>query len=255
MGDLPLRLASGVILVGAVLALAGCARPVGDLGSVGPAPYGSDAQRLSTATSGKPVLSPTDEERRMHDLVWRFEQAPYAKDWVLSNGYWPARGKQDAYFRWLSTQPYASSQTRYRMLGDHLASDLEMLPKTFAAICAVEGQDHRRDVAGQGVTGVEEGLRAAVAARQAENRLEVERFAGALAYRYDAFSYALDQLLVVTPQQQAVTIDARLGQLAQWVDRANADDFCAPAWSPGGGGQAALPSRVLLDREQQPPPK
>lgn len=236
-----------------MLALGACARPVGDLGSVGPAPYGSDAQRLSSVTTAHAMLNPTDDERRMHDLVWRFEQAPYARDWVLTNGYWAARGKTDAYFVWLSRQPYSSSETRYRMLGDHVASDLDMLPPTFAAICAVEQQDHRRDIAGQGVGGVDPGLRAEVAAREAENRLEVQRFAGALSYRYDAFSYALDQLLVATPHERAVTVDASLARLAQWVDRANADDFCGPAWSPGGSNQSSLPSRVLMDREQASP--
>jgi hypothetical protein len=52
-----------------------------------------------------------------------------------------------------------------------------------------------------------------------------------------------------------VTIDAGLAGLAQWLDRVRADDFCARPWSPGGGGQTALPSRVLLDHGQPAAPK
>jgi hypothetical protein len=250
-----LRPAGRLLLAMALLTLGGCVllQPTGDLGRAGPSAYGSGAERLSGTTAGRPVLNPTDEERRMHDTVRRFEAAPYARDWQRADEDWTARGNAGAYFEWLSTQRYASSQTRYRVVGDHVASDLDMLPATFEAICAVEELDRRRNVASRGVDDVRPGLGDAVRARQAENRREVDLFVAALAYRYEAFSYALDQLLVATPHREAVTVDASLARLAQWVERAHDGDFCGSGWQPGRGGGVSLTSRVLLDREPPPP--
>jgi hypothetical protein len=227
--------------------------PAGDLGRAGPAPYGSGASRLSATTAEGPILNPTNEERRMHETVRRFTEAPYARDWLRTDGGRRGGGRAGAYFDWLSTQRYASSQTRYRVVADDVASDLDMLPATFAAICAVEELDRRRDVAATGVDEVRPGLGDAVWTRQAENRREIALFVAALADRYDAYGYALDQLLVATPDRQAVAVDASISRLGQWVDRAREGDFCGRGWQPGRGSSASLPGRVLTQREAPPP--
>lgn len=243
---------AALLLVGA-LSLAGCGRPVGDLGSVGPGPYGSNPTPLSNTTTARASLYPSDEEGLMRDRIWQFEQAPYARDWVLTDGYWPAGKKPDAYFVWLSRQPYSSSQSRYRALADNVASDLDMLPPTFDAICAVEQLDRRRGISAAGVDDPAPAILNQTAVRGSQDELEIRRFANALAFRHAAFSYALDQLLVAIPQPDAVAIDTDLTRLGRWVDRATADDYCTPAWAPGAATQAALPSRVLMDRTQSAP--
>src|SRR5690606_31726821 len=78
---------AAVTLAAIILALAGCARPVGDFGRAAPGVLHDaimpavGAARAEAA--GEPVsdFNRTDEETEMHNRVWRFLVAPHAHDW------------------------------------------------------------------------------------------------------------------------------------------------------------------------------
>ncbi|RYE77179.1 MAG: hypothetical protein EOO74_07315 [Myxococcales bacterium] len=83
--------------------------------------------------------------------------------------------------------------------------------------------------------------------RDRDNGAFIGRFILALNFRADSYDYALDHLLVETPGQEAVEVDAVLHDLRPWVRRANAHDFCFDDANAHGNGDRALPGRVLLD--------
>jgi hypothetical protein len=249
-----------------VLALLLCVAPataheIGDFGRVKPGVLNDeiipDTDRLMRRLGNQPVsnFNITDEEREMHDRVYRFLIARHVKDWafdyeqvVAVAGLFSSRpGKDDLYYRWLTSQRYASSRVRYNTIADDVGADLLTLPTTFAAICAVIEIDRQRAVAAAEIGDIEPPMIAEMHKRKAENDLYVGRFVGALGYRYASYGYALDHFLVETPHGEAIEVDARLSELAIWVDRAEAQDFCGDGWSDWDDGKGAIPGRVLLD--------
>jgi hypothetical protein len=213
--------------------------------------------------NGKPLdgFNLTDEEVEMRDRVWRFLVAPHSKDWA-----WPytaeirpasAGGGTDKqvgkYYRWLTGQRYASSRVRYNTIAEHVGADVATLPATFRSICAVIEVDRQRGVAIAEVAGLEPEMLARVNKRDRENATFIQRFVVALNFRSESYQYALDHFLVETPHLEAREVDTRLTELAIWVERANAHDFCGDGWRLHGDGGTALPGRVLLDAPDEGP--
>src|SRR5690606_23472757 len=132
----------------------------------------------------------TDEEREMHDRVWRFLVAPHAEDWFMDtvvelrrtrlSGKRGARFEPDRYYRWLRQTHYESSRVRYATVADHVRSDVDTAPTTFTAICRVLEVDRQRGVASRELRGLASGE---VAARHAENRQFIAWFTLAIGYR------------------------------------------------------------------------
>lgn len=237
-------------------------RPIGDFGRAErgvfhdemlPAAGGARATLVGEPVSG---LNLTDQERQMHDRVWRFLVSPHAQDWFFDvaaelqrtrlAGPLDRHFKTDRYYRWLRETRFASSRVRYNVVAGDVRADLDTLPATFRSICAVTAVDRQRAIAAGGLAGVGERSRDEVAARRAENERLVDWFVRALDYRYRSYAHALDRLLVETPHEEAVAVDGLLGELAVHVDAGQRGEFCA-----GGDGirpqdDGALPSRVLL---------
>lgn len=248
----------------ALLAVApATAHELGDFGRVKPGVLNDviipETDRLMRRLGRQPVsnFNITDQEREMHDRVYRFLIARHARDWafdyeqiVMVAGVFSTRpGRDDLYYRWLSGERYASSRVRYNTMADDIGADLLTLPTTFASICAVIEVDRQRAFAAAEIGTIEPPMLAEMHTRKAENDLYVGRFVAALDYRYASYSYALDHFLVETPHGEAVEVDTRLSQLAIWVDRAEGQDFCGDGWRDGDRGKGAIPGRVLL----QPP--
>lgn len=196
----------------------------------------------------------TDQEREMHDRVYRFLIARHVKDWAfdyeqileVASAVSTQPAHDDLYYRWLTRERYASSRVRYNTIADDVGADLLTLPTTFASICAVMIVDDQRAMAASQLTGIEREMIARMRERRAENSLYVDRFVGALRYRYASYSYALDHFLVETPHAEAVRVDERLSEMAIWVDYAEAGEFCLDDDGRLGRGDEALPGRVLL---------
>src|SRR5690606_2092601 len=207
----------------------------------------------------------TDQEREMHDRTWRFLIAAHSRDWSFDRSVELQRTRigpasdfkftTDRYYRWLRETHYNSSRTRYATVGRHIAADLDTLPKTFLSICAVQEVDRQRAIALAEVGTVAPDAAANVQARRVENSWHVDWFVRALTYRYESYSYALDNLLVETPHEQSMGVDESLRRLAPWVDRARRGDFCSGAGTSGGGSSFTIPSRfqtMRIDTEVVP---
>ncbi|WP_157959610.1 hypothetical protein [Devosia submarina] len=252
----------------ALLATACVARPVGDFGRAEPS-FTHDTLLPAIGDNrarerGEPVssLNRTDGEEEMHNRIWRFLVAPHAKDWMFDastelqrtrivaarDGEWTI----ERYYDWLETTSYRSSRTRYSTVGAHVQSDIDTLPTTFAAICAVIEIDRQRTISyAQLRGGVPPRLQQEVAARKAENSASISWFVRALNYRYDSYDFALDNLLVATPHEQSLAVDETLRRLSPFVARANRGDFCSGQGAGRANGEIIIPSRYQRtgDRE------
>jgi hypothetical protein len=251
-----LQAATILILCGATAA---CARPVGDLGRAQEGVLHDEVMptvgRIRAELGKEPVSSfnLTDQEREMHDRVWRFLVAPHANDWFMDTvielqrtriaGANDRNFKPDRYYRWLHKTRYESSRIRFKTIADHANSDVDTAPKTFKAICAVIEVDRQRSVASRSLKGL---AYDEVAARRAENEMFIAWFTRAIGYRYEAYNFALDHLLVETPHEEAVEADADISDLGIYVERAQRGDFC---FGDGDGliiADDAIPARVQL---------
>jgi len=244
------------VLAGMVVACA--ARPVGDFGRARPDVVHDKimpAVGKFMASQREPVsdFNQTDQEREMHDRTWRFLVAAHAKDWVFDSEAELQRTRitrakdwtfsTDRYYAWLKKTHYQSSRVRYATLGRHILADLDTLPTTFASICAVLEVDRNRAIALSTLTNLAPNAAEDVEARRYENMFHIEWFVRAVNYRYESYSYALDNLLVETPHEQSIAVDASLRKLKAWADRASRHDFCSGGGGPLGHATVTIPSR------------
>ena len=208
------------------------------------------------AERGEPVsdFNRTDQEEEMHDRVWRFLVAAHAKDWQFDRAVelqrtriTPPTDQQftiERYYAWLKSTPYESSRTRYSTVGRHITADLDTVPGTFAAICAVIEIDRQRDLAYASLGGkLPPEVATHLAARKYENDAFIAWFVRALNYRYSSYDFALDSLLVETPHEQSLAVDEALRRLSVQVGRAQRHDFCSGMAGQGHGGDVIIPSR------------
>lgn len=255
------RLACAIALAWLAATGTAPAQILGDFGRVEPG-FVNDTifpalNGLGKSRKGQPKadLLWTDEEGEMHDRVWRFLVVPHARDWVFEYGEEIQPASLDdrqpkrvgRYYKWLHDAGYASSHTRFNAVSEHVGWDIGTLPGVFRSICVVEEIDRQRAVAADGLPHLEPRYLGEVNVRHAENQAYIDRFVLALAYRYQSYGYALDHLLVETPHREAVKTDALLSELAIWVGRAEARDFCGHGWGHGDGGDRAIRPRVLMN--------
>lgn len=204
----------------------------------------------------------TDQETEMHDRVWRFLVATHAKDWFYDTAVELQRTRItaatdlnfqiDRYYKWLKSTTYQSSRTRYNTVGSHITADIDTVPSTFAAICAVIEVDRQRAEALRGLSGLDPNAANNVAARKLENDASIAWFVRALNYRYESYDYALNNLLVETPHEQSLAVDEALRRMSVFVTRANRGDFCgAQAGNQGGGNSLVIPSRFQKYGDQE----
>lgn len=199
----------------------------------------------------------TAAEEEMHNRVWRFLVAPQSKGWAFQYGPEIRKARADGapspgterYYRWLSTADYESAAGRYGTLGEHVEADVATAGPVFDAICAVHEVDRQRALAAANLDTLDAATLRQQRGREAENLAYEDRFVAALTFRYSSYSYALDHLLVETPDPRARDADAGLSTLAGRVDRAQSRDFCSgvPGLRAGQGGGVAIRSRTLLD--------
>lgn len=234
---------------------------LGDFGRVRPGVVNDEiipkADRFGRWITGQPVsdFNITDQEREMHDRVYRFLIARHVKDWafdyeqvvMVASVFSKRASRDDLYYMWLTREPYASSRVRYNTITDDVGADVLTMPSTFASICAVIEVDRQRSVAASQLDDIEASMIEQMHVRKAENDLFIARFSRALRYRYDSYSYALDHFLVETPHTEAVRVDAALSDYAIWLERAEAGTFCVDDFAGWDDGKGAIPGRILLD--------
>ena len=237
------------------------AHEIGDFGRAKPGVLNDqiipELDRWGRRAAGQPVSSfnVTDQEREMHDRVYRFLIARHVKDWafdyeqvvMVASLFSTRAGRDDLYYHWLSREPYASSRVRFNTMADDAGADLLTLPTTFKSICAVIEVDRQRAVAAAELRDLEAEMVTEMRTRRAENELYVARFVRALRYRYDSYGYALDHFLVETPHTEAVRVDERLSAMAIWIDHAERGEFCNDVADGWNDRASAVPGRVLMD--------
>lgn len=245
--------------------LAACSpRPTGDFGRAQPSVLHDEILpaigKTRAELAGEPLsqFNQTDQEREMHDRVWRFLVAPHARDWFYDfsvelqrtrlSGRRGQKFTPDRYYRWLRQTEFASSRVRYSAVADHVIADIDTMPATLSAICAVIEIDRRRGIAGREIATLGPGALENARARKAENDERIDWFVRAATYRYQSYGYALDQLLIETPHEEAIQVDGLLSDLQIYVEMAQRGEFCTgvgvAAYQDNSGG--ALPSRMLM---------
>ena len=231
-------------LIGLVVSMAACARPVGDFGRVQSDVLHDEilprAGALVAHQNKEPVslFNLTNEEQAMRDRVWRFLVASHARDWMFDSAIEMQRtriGKPvdlnfrtDRYYRHLRLDEYASSRGRYMRLAEDANDDIQTIPGAFASICKVMEIERRRQVALKGLYAKNSEVKKQVLSREYENKNVINWFARAVDYRYKSYDVALNRLLVETPHEEAHTANEYLNRFAVLVGRAKNGEFCDP---------------------------
>ncbi len=242
-------------------------RPIGDFGRAQPSVLHDEILpaigKTRAELAGEPAsqFNLTDQEREMHDRVWRVLVSPHSYDWFYDfsvelqrtriSGARDHKFTPDRYYRWLRQTDFASSRVRYSAVADHVDADLDTMPTTFRAICAVIEVDRQRAIAAREIASIGEGGRSETLERKAENDLKIDWFVRAVSYRYDSYGYALDHLLVETPHEEAIEVDGLLSELGIYVELAKRGDFCSGSLGPVYKDNGALPSRMLMQEKAE----
>ncbi len=169
----------------------------------------------------------------MQNLMQRFFSPMQKQSWLspVRQGARALAGEvpdRSDYFLWLRSRPFASSTGRYRALLNEVQLDVMTLPAVFDAICAVQNTDRRRLLAMQNIADVSPVTRQAISERAGQNRKTITGFVSRVEFRYYSYSYALENLLLETPDEIARQVDDQLGLLAARMQVAIAGRFCNP---------------------------
>lgn len=260
-----------LIFIILALSLSACVRPTGDFGRAKPSIVHDEALptigKLRALIFKEPLarFNWTDQEEEMHDRAWRFLIAPHARSWFLNVLVEWQRTRvlpridtsqtYDRYYRILQFERYRSSRARYNKVISDLDADIGTIPGVMKAICAVEEIDRQRSLAARSLDGVGLEKQGDVRARYAENQSYIDWFVTSVQYRYAAYSYALESLLVETPHEEARVLDARLSEYAIWMGRAKARSFCAgPLGVYGDHSKPAAPASRMQSKPFTPEP-
>lgn len=239
-----------------LIVLAGCARPTGDFGRAEHNVIHDEIMpAIGNARAGGSTFNLTDQEVEMRDRIWRYLVAPHAYDWFgdIAVEYQRTRIVEmsdkplatDKYYGWLHSTRFASSRVRFARIEEDAIADIGTMPATFASICSVIEIDRQRQIASDAISGLEAETSVNVAKRRAENEAAIGWFVRSVQHRYASYSYALDHLLVETPHEGAISTNARLTELAVYVEAAERGDFCGKLGGGAGVKGATITSRYL----------
>lgn len=213
----------------AALALAGCAQ-TGDFGR--PKPNVVNDAILPTAGAAlayarnEPVSAYrlTDDEREMRDLAWAIVTPPLDRQYrdrilaelrrtrILP----PERARLDAtsYVRTLISIDFRSSAARYARLKEDVVADTSRIEPFFGAASQVAAGDDVREQALDRVPDVAPNERENALARIEENGLMIAWARESFEERLVSYRYALDRLILETPDPSAAEVRAAIGAFA-----------------------------------------
>lgn len=228
-----------IICMSAILLVAACARPVADFGrqpdSVLSRQVLPGLERVIQPIKDSDLLL-ADQEDEMRRRFVRFFESPLMRDWenrfekrLISGRIEEARYDENElarYYTGLRNQNFASSSVRYLAVARDIESDIMTIPNAFKSVCAVLELDRRRKIALAGVGG-DEALAVSVERRVLWNKYRIAQFAVAISFRYDSYTYALERLLVETPDVSARRTDQQLSDMGQYVMHAENGQFCS----------------------------
>jgi len=174
---------------------------------------GRDAAR----EAGVPVskLPLTDEERTLRDLAYPLIEPPFDRarwyaivdEYGVSHYYgWP-QFKVEGYSARLMGEQYRSAVARYDQLNTDIRNDVERVPEFFATARTVLDLDGKRTQSFAYVSHLTRAEKGNATARIAENELVIGWVQRAVAQRSEAYCFALQRLVIATPNPMAVDVE------------------------------------------------
>jgi hypothetical protein len=249
-----------IFLAAAGLALAGCAPKTGDFGR----PLDKDRARTGNDIVGnflaagrnEPVSSYkfTDDEIELRDRAWRFlmpETERWAFDRLLAD--WRIRRilppetplEKKATYWMLDGQSRVSPASRYAALGADVEADLLLIAPFREAAGRVKAADRARLGMLLGLTDIEPSEKQDAEGRIGENILLMDWVHRSWLQRRRDYQYALERLVLATPQHQAIPVERLLSQLDAEIAAIDPGDLTLDHGKVIKGGSSA-PTRAVV---------
>lgn len=209
-----------------LVALGGCATQ-GDFGEVKPSLARDDMHDWLSldAIAGKPTWPSdfplTEDERALRDLAYPLIEQPYDRHKFYSiAGEYGVIGAnhrvpfdRTAYTAHLFGDERRTATSRYAVLQDDIENDTTRLPQFFETAARVLDIDGKRRKSMFYVSSLSESERTNALRRMDENASIVAMVRRSLAERASAYRYALERLVIVTPDPRAVQAEQALNVL------------------------------------------
>jgi hypothetical protein len=223
------RHAVRALTIAALAMLAGCAN--GDFGQIKPSLVGDDIHDWVAADATGSIPSSgfqlTDDERQLRDLAYPLVEPPYLRQtpgsFFRESGSFPQQyhsgNDPTAYAAYLVSFPSRSPSARYARLTDDIRNDATRLPQFFETAARVVDMDRKRRKAFHYIAVASEGERLDAARRSNENAAIIAEVRGSLEARVDAYKFALERLVLMTPSPQAAQAELMLNQLKSGIAR------------------------------------
>jgi hypothetical protein len=166
----------------------------------------------------------TDNERLMRDLAYPLIEPPHSRPlWKNVFGEYkplPSPWRQapvfdrTAYGRLLIDEPHRSPTSRYATLADDVRNDIVRFEPFFANAARVIALDGKRNASLKLVSSLSPRERADAIARMDENALIVQWVEQCLQRRVSSYRWALERLVIQTPDNMAANVDMLIGELS-----------------------------------------
>ena len=218
--------AAALFLIG--VALGGCSG--GDFGRTRQDFLNDDMHRWIggevTGSVGLPAsqFQLTDGERQLRDLAYPLIEPPHSRPaWKTVFGDYqplPSPWRQQvafdrtAYGRTLIDEPHRSHSSRYAQLIEDVRDDITRFEPFFAAAIHVIDLDKKRNAALGSISELSPRERTDAVARMQENSLIVQWVQQCLERRVSSYRWALERLVLQTPDNMAADADRLIGELA-----------------------------------------
>jgi hypothetical protein len=166
----------------------------------------------------------TDGERQLRDYAYPLIEPPHSRPaWKSVFGDYkplPSPWRQQvvfdrtAYGRQLIDEPHRSYSSRYAQLIDDVRDDITRFEPFFASAIRVLDLDRKRNASLAHVSTLTPRERADAVARMEENTLIVQWVQQCLEQRISSYRWALERLVIQTPDNMAADADRLIGELA-----------------------------------------
>jgi hypothetical protein len=166
----------------------------------------------------------TDNERRLRDLAYPLIEPPHSRpawksvfgDYKTIASPWRQAPVFDrtAYGRALIDEPHRSHSSRYAQLMDDVRSDITRFDPFFSNAVRVIELDKKRNASLKFVSELSPRERADAISRMEENTLIVQWVQQCLEQRISSYRWALERLVIQTPDNIAADADRLISELA-----------------------------------------
>lgn len=238
-----------------ILPLLAACSTVGDLGRSTHVEPAQVAYTQGQPHYAQPALAISPQEKDMHARLFRFENLESTDNWVakvMRSARIDSRVdlSESDYFDWLRNAYAGSTEAAYGRIANDVAMDVMTLPQVFQSICDVNRIDQQRQIAADRLPATPPETILAQTARRAENDAKIASFTTVLDFRYNSYSFALEQMLIHAPNAQARTVDAKLSEMANYLDWASARNYCNMPGSGNAPQSRFASSQMKIDLTQ-----